>query len=58
MAMRTRDFENATALAFLRVCRGLLKKVKCLDGRDEQDRLNALKLVERMIARFEGRVYL
>lgn len=55
--LRTRDFINATNLAWLRVCRGLLKRMKCADGKDEADRQAALKHVERMIARFESRVY-
>lgn len=57
MALRTRDFVNATHFAWLRVCRGLLKKMTCSDGRDEADRLAALKAIDRMIARYESRVY-
>lgn len=57
MALRTRDFVNATNLAWLRVCRGLLKQMKCSDGRDEADRNSALKHIDRMIERYESRVY-
>jgi hypothetical protein len=58
MALRTRDFLNATYLAWLRVCRGLLKKMtNCTDGRDEADRKTALQAIDRMIARYESRVY-
>lgn len=57
MALRTRDFHNTTNLAWLRVCRGLLKQMKCLDGGDEADRKASLKHIDRMIARYESRVY-
>jgi hypothetical protein len=56
MAIRTRDFIYTTNLAWLRVCRGLLKKMRCPDSRDENDRLAALTAIDRMIARFESRV--
>lgn len=57
MPVRTGDFLNVTNLAFLRVCRGLLKKVDLIIEEEDQDRRSALRLVERLIERLEARVY-
>lgn len=56
MPLTHRDFHNATNLAWLRVCRGLLKQMRCLD-RDDTDRKAAMKIIDGMIDRLESRVY-
>lgn len=55
MAIRTRDYINAKNVAKLQVAGAILKRLRCLDGRDERDRLAALRLLEGLLDRFEDR---
>lgn len=55
MGLRGRDYVNAKNVAKLQIARAILRRVLCVQGREEEDRLAALRRIDRLIEIYENK---